>query len=246
MEQLVNFRSRGQRIYGDFGLPYAGAPCVIMSHGLESSKDGDKWRLLASRLQRAGFATLRFSYRGCGEGPHRSEGAFEDTTLGGRIEDFKAAIAFLRGTEADTARLGVIGSSFGGMVALASGVTGIKAMVLVATPCRPLMAVDELWEKYGDEGLLELPSGRRLRVGMVRQVRECDIRLAVANVGCPLLVIHGSADETVPVSHAHELYHSAKEPKRLEIIESGNHGIDDPGHRERLVRLATGWFEQYL
>jgi dipeptidyl aminopeptidase/acylaminoacyl peptidase len=39
----------------------------------------------------------------------------------------------------------------------------------------------------------------------------------------PLLVVHGDADELVPVEHARKLYHKAKEPKELEIIPGARH-----------------------
>ncbi len=45
----------------NFCLPAEKSPCVVMSHGLESSKEGDKWLVLAPRLCDSGFAALRFS-----------------------------------------------------------------------------------------------------------------------------------------------------------------------------------------
>jgi fermentation-respiration switch protein FrsA (DUF1100 family) len=246
MGQLVTFISRGRTISGNFGFPHAGAPCVIMSHGLESSKDGNKWRLLAGRFYEAGIASLRFSYSGCGEGHEKSGGNFEDTTLSNRIEDFRAAVDFVQGAGVDKSRLGVIGSSFGGMVALASGDSRLGAMVIVATPCRPLMTIEELLSRYGSGEFFKLPSGRRLRQEILRDVRGYDIRQSVGSIGRPLLIIHGSDDEIVPVRDAYDLYESAKEPKRLEVIEGGNHSIDGPGHLERMLDLTLAWFRQYL
>ena len=105
MEQVVTFFSQGQVIFANLGLPFAGSPCVIMSHGLEGSKDGKKWLLLASRLYQSGFSYLRFNYRGCGEGNEASEGKFEDTTLSGRIQDYQAAIDFVNSNAVDRNRI---------------------------------------------------------------------------------------------------------------------------------------------
>ena len=134
MEQLVAIYNQGQKMFGNLCLPQEKAPCVLMSHGLESSKDGNKWLVLAPRFHDAGFASLRFSYRGCGEGEERSEGEFADTSLTGRISDYKAASDFLQRAEIDTARIGAIGSSFGGMVVLAAKDERIKVIVALATP----------------------------------------------------------------------------------------------------------------
>lgn len=246
MEKLVKFRSEGQVIFGNLGLPYRGACGVIMSHGMESSKDGNKWRALAPRLYQAGFAYLSFTYRGCGQGEEKSEGEFEDTTLSARIKDYRAAIDFLGTTGADVSRLGVVGSSFGGMVALAARSSRIKAIVALATPARLGRREGEQPGVPQDSEYFELASGRRLRAGFFADIRQYDLCRSVAGIGCPLLVVHGSADEVVPVSDAHELYQSASEPKRLVIIEGGDHAFNDLRHLEQVMGLTLDWFEQYI
>jgi len=246
VEELVKFQSEGQTIFANFGLPYKGAPCIVMSHGMESSKDGDKWLLLAPMFYDAGFAYLRFSYRGCGEGEDSSEGDFEDSTLTGRIQDYRAAMDFVTSTEVDVHRLGAMGSSLGGMVVLAAQDPRVKALVTLATPSKLLIPTEEQLALYEKEEFFELPSGRRLRSGFLRDVRQYDICKAVADIGCPLLIIHGSNDDTVPVQDAHYIYESAKEPKRLVVIPGGTHSFDDPHHVEQLGSLALDWFKQYL
>ena len=130
MERSVMFYSEGQAVLGNLSLPHRGAPGVVMSHGFESSKDGTKWLALVPRFYEAGLGCLRFTYRGCGRGQERSEGQFEDTTLSGRIKDYTAAVDFIEATEIDGERVGVVGSSFGGMVALAAQDSRVKAMVV--------------------------------------------------------------------------------------------------------------------
>jgi hypothetical protein len=246
MEELVRFHSEGQTIFANFSLPYKGAPCIIMSHGMESSKDGDKWLVLAPVFYDAGFACLRFSYRGCGEGEDKSEGEFEDSTLTGRIKDYRSAIDFIETTGVDMSRLGAIGSSLGGMVALAAQDPRIRAMVTLATPAKLLIPTEEQLAMYEKEEFFELPSGKRLRTAFLRDIRQYDICKAVANISCPILIIHGSADDTVPVADAYYLYENAKEPKRLVVIQDGTHAFDEPGHVKQLGSLALDWFRQYL
>jgi len=111
------------------------AACILTLHGLESSKDSGKWPIVALRLYDEGYACLRFNFRGCGEGPEKSEGKIEDTSLTGRIKDYLAALQFLQDTgRVDMDRLGIIGSSFGGMVAIAAQEKKrIKAMVTLSS-----------------------------------------------------------------------------------------------------------------
>ena len=242
MEQPVRFYSEGQAILGNLSLPCKGAPGIIMSHGFESSKDGTKWLALAPRFYEAGFACLRFNYRGCGRGQERSEGQFEDTTLNGRIKDYTAAINFIETTEIDGKRLGAVGSSFGGMVALAARDSRIKATVTLAAPVKFQTPTREQLSRE----FLELPSGKRLRTGIFRDVQQYDICQAIGKIGCPVLIIHGSTDEIVPVKDARDLYQSAKEPKRLVIIKGGSHDLNKPEHLEQIMNLSLDWFKQYL
>ena len=246
MEQPVSFYSEGQKIFANLSLPHEGAPCVLLSHGLESSKDGNKWLILAPRLSDEGYASLRFSYRGCGEGLEKSEGEFQASTLTNRIKDYKAAIHYLEGSGADVKRLGVIGSSFGGTVALAAAVPGIRALVTLAAPSRmPPLSKDSTADLKAD-GLVQVESGHLLPSTIYEDAGKYDICEAARNIGCPLLVIHGSDDEVVPVEHAHELYNSAREPKRLEIVRGANHPFDTPGHLEQAIALTLQWLNKYL
>ena len=213
MEQAITFYSDQQRIVGNLHLPYRTAPCVITLHGLESSKDSGKWPQLAARLYTEGFACLRFNFRGCGSGAERSEGAFEATSLTGRIADYRSALQFLADSGAvDMERVGVIGSSFGGMVAIAACDSRVKAMVCLATP----YTLPQITTEVGEHE--ELPSGQRLHKGFYDDLQRYKLLEAVTYAP-PLLILHGASDELVPAEHALTLYAAAREPKRLEIID---------------------------
>jgi dipeptidyl aminopeptidase/acylaminoacyl peptidase len=86
--------------------------------------------------------------------------------------------------------------------------------------------------------------------GIIRERLFEDARLYPAAKLVPevrnLLIIHGDRDETVPLHHAERLYNSAHEPRRLEIINGGDHSITDPRLREKAVLLSLGWFKKYL
>lgn len=246
MERIVTFCSQGEAITANLSIPFKGAPCVIMSHGLEGSKDGAKWQLLATKLYEAGIASLRFNYRGCGHGEDKSQGKFEETTLSDRIQDFKAAMDFVGGTAVDSNRLGVVGSSLGGVVAIAAWDKRIKAMVSMATPYQFPTPNEKQLRQIQDAEYFDLPSGRRIRTEFLKELWGHDTGRGVGRVKCPLLIIHGSADKDVPVDNARRVYEKANEPKQLEIIRGGSHGFDDPIHLQQVASLAFGWFRRYL
>lgn len=45
----------------------------------------------------------------------------------------------------------------------------------------------------------------------------------IHRINCPLLLIHGSADKTIPFSHSAELLTAAAEPKTLVVIDQADH-----------------------
>jgi len=202
--------------------------CIITCHGLYSSKDSEKYVSIGHKFCGEGLAVLRFDFRGCGE----SGGLFEETSLAGRIEDLKSALDFVE--EQGYESIGVMGSSLGGTVAVLTAVKDkrVKALVAWATPCY----LDELFR----EGLLE--GFEKLK----QDVSKYDVIKAVKEVHCPILIVHGSLDQQVPLSHAKVLYENANQPNDIQIIESADHRLTDPVHREKAVELTLNWFKRYL
>ena len=47
----------------------------------------------------------------------------------------------------------------------------------------------------------------------------------VAGIAPRPLLVHGSKDEVVEVSHAYKLYGSAEEPKQLSIVDGAEHRL---------------------
>ncbi|MEM2991270.1 MAG: alpha/beta fold hydrolase [Halobacteria archaeon] len=241
----VTFHSENQRIYGNLHIPAEKEkpPGVLLLHGLESSKDSGKWPSIASRLCSEGYACLRFSFRGCGEGMEKSEGEFEEVTLTARINDYLAALHFLQAIDkVDINRLGVIGSSFGGMTAIAAQAMGIKALVTMGTPYKiPRFEEPRIPKKIGEYYVL--PSGRRFKKNFYEDLKKYDLLLAIKSAP-PILILHGSLDEVVPLEHAYKLYEAALEPKKLVIVEGADHVFSK--HLNRAIDLSLEWFEKYL
>ena len=55
----------------------------------------------------------------------------------------------------------------------------------------------------------------------------------------PLLLVHGDADELIPLKHAHRLYQKAGEPKELKIIPGAK-------HKMRLEKAAMDFVLDWL
>lgn len=202
--------------------------CIITCHGLMSSKDSEKYVEVSRRFCKEGFAVLRFDFRGSGE----SGGPFEDTSLTRRMEDLESALDFVQ--EQGCESIGVMGSSLGGTVSIlvAAKDRRIEALVTWATPCH----LDELFRGEVIKGL------EKLRLA----AKKYDVVKAVKEMHCPILIVQGSLDEQVPLSHAEILYENADEPRGIQIIEGADHRLTNPIHRRKAIELTLEWFKKYL
>ncbi|MDE0019231.1 MAG: prolyl oligopeptidase family serine peptidase [Candidatus Poribacteria bacterium] len=64
-----------------------------------------------------------------------------------------------------------------------------------------------------------------------------------------LLVIHGSGDETVPVSHGkryYELMRGRDALTKLEIIDKGDHTFNTVAAEQAVIAKSVAWFQQTL
>jgi dipeptidyl aminopeptidase/acylaminoacyl peptidase len=232
--EKISFSSHGQAVVGSLHLPDTEkSPCVIVSHGLFSNKDSEKYISLGDRFPRKGIAFFRFDFRGCGQ----SGGKISESTVSDRLEDLNMAIGFVRSHPHISPRIGLMGSSLGGYISLikAAGEDDIRAVVTWATP----FSLHGLEEKREQGEMVSL--GERF----FHDIKVHDLTSALEKVvNC--LVIHGDRDELVPVEQARMIYEHLNEPKKMEIIEGGDHRLTHPDHREKAMEMSLRWFERYL
>jgi uncharacterized protein len=122
-EENVTFSSAGLKLSGNVRVPEglkAGEKrgAFLVLHGFGSNKDSSNVLAPTKVLTELGYVTLRFSMRGCGE----SEGEFGRVICLEQVEDTRNALTFLASHPAvDPKRIAVVGSSFGGAVAVYTG-----------------------------------------------------------------------------------------------------------------------------
>lgn len=249
MEQQVTFRNgRGERLAGVLHLPQAAANDfgVILCHGMESSKESLKHLHLGESLSRAGFTVLRFDFTGAGE----SSGEFESITCTRQVEDLGAAHGLLR--ERGLARVGVVGSSMGGTTALmyAGAADGVAALATLAAPFDPKEILERdfppravaLWRA---QGFIEF-NGRRLGTDFLEEALTIDVAGAVARITCPVLVIHGDADPTVPVAQGRALYRALAGEKEQCILPGADHRFTREEDRQAALGRTEDWMVRHL
>jgi len=218
---------------------------VVLCHGMESTKEGTKHSALATRLATLGYASLRFDFSYVGE----SEGAFEDLTISGEVDDLGGACDELRRRGAGD--LALVGSSLGGTVALLYAATDsrVRALVTIAAVSRPLGIVDRLGptrvETWRRTGYRQEATGR-LKRDFLDDLARHDVLGAARALRAATLVAHGDADDVVPVADAHALFAALPEPKALAVTPGCDHRYSDPAHLAALLDRAVAWIATHF
>ena len=194
-------------------------PAVIVFHGAGSQKENHADYARAAVAN--GFVALTFDNRGHGE----TEGA-----LGPRvIADLqRLARSVAERPEVDAGRVAARGSSMGGLLAIHLGAASdaIAAVVAIcpASERMLLQSVRPVAEGRPPPAGSYLEAMRIDAPALAAWLEEHEVGDAVERMaGKPLLLIHAKGDEQVPYQHSEELFERASEPKRLLLLEGGDH-----------------------
>ena len=122
-QTTVTIPSTGLRLAGTMRMPDGIAAgerraAFLVLHGFGSNRSSSNVLAPSKVLNDLGYVTLAFDMRGCGE----SEGEHGRVICLEQVEDTRNALTFLAQQDCvDPARIGAIGSSFGGAVAVYTG-----------------------------------------------------------------------------------------------------------------------------
>ena len=199
-------------------------------------------RYCQSKCAGSGFLTVIFNFRGAGE----SEGDFD---MRGWTRDLKAVLDYVCGmTEVNPKNLALVGFSAGAAAAICVAARDPRVSSVVSCACPTVSRIGT------DRGLAQRMIAEFREVGIIKDDDfppsledwmagfnhvysvEWVSRLAPR----PILLIHGTDDDIVPVDSSRDLFHSAKEPKELIIIQSAGHQLR---LSERAMDAALDWLK---
>lgn len=207
------------------------SPLLVFLHGFRSVHNGTKANALAAYAAQHRFGFLSFDLIGHGV----SDGGFEQFRVSEAIHDAAGAIQAARRTGQAVV---IIGSSMGGWIGLEIArrrLVDVAGLMLIAPAVYALQQIladmdaakkRDLARKGYVEAEDRYAKGRRYRLTQA----FFDDAAAQAppaerlNIPCPVRIVHGAADECVPLAHAEAL--SANIPHgRLHVIEGGDHRL---------------------
>jgi len=202
---------------------------------------------IGAAFWRAGFNVLLFDYYG-----HGADRGAPVTLAYREVRDFFGALDYVE-QRVPQAKIGVIGYSMGAAVAIMGSARrqNVRAVVadsafathmdvvsynvarVIRVSGRPIAALSDIF-------LERLAGYRGADVAPERDVAAIAPR--------PLLIIHGTADDMIPVSHATRIYAAAREPKEIWLAEGAGHCgtyfLDRQAYCDRVVAFFRRAFER--
>lgn len=226
--------NNGKRLFGWF-IPASGrGPALVVMHGWGGN--AEMMLPLAAPLRAAGYSLLLVDARCHGRSDDDSF-----ASLPRFAEDIESALDWLAGQpEIDARRLGIVGHSVGAGAALlaASRRPGLRAVVSLAAFAHPA-AMMKRW--LASKRVPYWPFGAYV-LAYVQQVighRFADIAPCntIARVSSPVLLVHGSEDETVPVAEAAQIFAGrASDAVELLLVPGSHDDYGDIGRQFAAVR----------
>lgn len=79
---------------------------------------------------------------------------------------------------------------------------------------------------------------------MLIEREAIDQKELLRNINCPILIIHGTRDESIPLEDSKEAIKLLSKDSQLETVEGADHDFKE--HVDALVNLSKNWFLGHL
>ena len=258
-EKPVVFYRDGKQIVGMMHRPTQPAakyPAVVLLHGFTGNKSESHWLFtkLSRELAKSGIMSLRFDFLGSGD----SQGEFQDMTILTELEDAKAALKFLKSQpDVNTEKIGIIGLSMGGCVAalLAGENNEISSLVLLSAVSQPEKNFSQLPEylpkvKLDENNWYLDNNGFAIGKNFIEVLPDIHPLTTIGSFAGDLLIIHGTDDQAVPVSAAHDYFETMHNRLNAEtelfLVEKGDHVYTSLEKTNTVISKISEWFQRTL
>lgn len=222
---------------------------VLLCHGFMSDKESGTNMELTKRLLPENIATCRFDFDGHGEQPR----PLQEMLMTRCLNQVEAILDWL--SAEGYCKRGLLGSSFGGLIALHGAAR--RNIAALALKC-PVSNYPPLWrDRLGEAGMrfwkenqlltfTGLDGRAELEYAFYEDLLQYDTYKEAATIQAPTRIVHGDADEDVPCTQSEKLFEVLQCEKAFEIIEGADHPFTKEADFARMVDCLFEWFCQKL
>jgi len=251
-EKLVFTNSHGQKLAAVLAdpAPDKHMPIAILCHGFTTQKNNDTNLALTQSLNQNGIATFRYDFFGHGE----SEGDFADITLTEGTDDVLSAIKFVK--DRGNTKIAIVGSSYGGIaVLLAAAKSSDLSAVAGKSPVSDYPEVEMLrrteddiakWQKDGFT-IHRNSKGTefKLNYSFWQDMQSQFVYDIADRIKVPTLIIHGTADESVPIEQSRKTAQLIPNCQLIEI-EDADHRYSKKEHFDQMIASISDFLVKTL
>ncbi len=211
---------------------------VILAHGLTGNKDRPLLVALAEGLSARGWPCLRISYSGNGS----SEGNFADSCITKEIADLQAVLDAVP----NDVKVAYAGHSMGGAVGVLTAARDMRICTLISLAGMTHTAAfvaREFSDVMPGAGLMWEEDEHPLSEKFVDDLNSIGNTLSAAEaVTQPWLLIHGDADDLVPIQDSRDAMEAAICEKNFVEVPGGSHSFEATDY-PKLTDALDGWLK---
>ena len=242
-ESSLDVVSDGSRLSGGIVVPDSPSAAVLLLHGLPSVSPSDPndagYPGLARRFAGEGYAAAWVDLRSVRD----SEGFF---SLEGWVRDVRATVDAIRALPGlNEIPFVLVGSSAGGAVSTEAVRRGAPVDLLA------LLAAPATWVSYADgaeaavekitneAGLALAPEVLAAPEVWAAEFGAVETEQSIAEIDIPVLIVHGTADDVVPIEHAERIIENARNAE-VRILEGALHQLRK---EPRAIEAVLEWID---
>lgn len=242
MQEKILFKdSEGNKVVGILSNPTRSKekPIIIMCHGSQTDKGAFHITRLEEIFNKEGISTFRFDFFGHGE----SDGKYEDLTISKAVDDILRTIDFLK--KKGYSKIGLTGSSFGGMAALlvAARTKDLYILALKSPVSDYLERMKNDLEKYPldkwkREGFIYKKNNVKMNYSFFEDAKKINSYEEIKKIKIPTLIVQGDKDESLLLGQGKKTA-SVIENCKLEIIDGADHDYSKKEDFEKMLKLIS-------
>lgn len=228
--------------------PEATKKIVLLIHGFMSNKESETNLTLTKRLLPKGIATVALDLYGHGA----STCPFDKLTLSRCLHQVEGMIAWIK--EKGYEEISMVGSSFGGLIAIHTAAKHPE-LIRLALKC-PVSNYPPLWHGRLGKGGMDAwkrddlftfifdDQKARLEYSFYEDLLKANTYADAAHIKTPTLIVHGDADDGVPVDQSIRLFDTlrlVRPDKELVLISGADHGFEKPADFGQMIDKIEAW-----